>query len=173
MSIENSAENIQDDITMEFPCITIENDGKKIFSWEDDGFKKPPTDRAFAIQTEDMQPDFLPLLFQINSVDEKSVEASKRLWELPMYNPEVYEVLVNTGLEIVEEVNNIFFTDKTPISVFSKIVEIEGSSYRITYMSDKVNWVEGTSMRDNYAKRIKDRNSEDKRGTTNLFKRTI
>lgn len=163
MSIENSAENIQSDITLEFPCITIENDEKKIFSWEDDGFKKLPTDRAFAIQTEDMQSDSLPLLFQINSVDEKSVEASKRLWKLPMYNPEVYEVLVSTGLGIVEEVNNIFFTDKTPISIFSKTVEIESNYYRITYISDKVNWVDGTSMRDNYAKRIKERSIARKR----------
>lgn len=173
MSIENSGENMQNDITMEFPSITIENDEKKIFSWEDDGFKKPPTDRAFAIQTEDMQPNSLPLLFQISSIGEKSVEASKRLWELPMYNPEVYKVLVSTGLGIVEEVDNIFFTDKTPIFVFSKIVEIEGNSYRITYMSDKVDWVEGISMRDNYAKRIKERNTEDKRGTTNLLKRIL
>ena len=161
MSIENSGENMQNDITMEFPCITIENDEDKIFSWEDsNGFEKLPTDRAFAIQTEDMQPNSLPLLFQINSVDDKSVEASKRLWKLPMYNPEVYKVLVSTGLGIVEEVDNIFFTDKTPISVFSKIVKIEGSYYRITYMSDKVNWVDGISMRDSYAKRIKERSSK-------------
>jgi len=163
MSIENSAENIQDDPTMEFPCIPVENDeGKIIFSWEGNRPEKLPTDRAFAIQTEDMQPNSLPYLFQITCVDGKNVEASERLWKLHMHDPEVYEVLVSTGLRIVEEVDNIFFTDKTPISVFSKIIEIEGNDYMITYMSDKVNWVEGISMRDNYAKRIKDRNTEDK-----------
>lgn len=163
MSIENSAENIQDDVTTEFPCIPVENDKDKnkiIFSWEDNRPKKLPTDRAFAIQTEDMQPSYLPYLFQITSVDEKSVKASERLWKLHMYNPEVYKVLVSTGLGIVEEVDNIFFTDKTPISVFSKFVKIEGDYYMITYMSDKVNWVEGISMRDNYAKRIKERSSK-------------
>jgi hypothetical protein len=93
MSIENSAENIQDDITMEFPCITIENDGKKIFSWEDDGFKKPPTDRAFAYKQKICSQTSC-LTISKKQCDEKSVEASKRLWVLPMYNPEVYEVLV-------------------------------------------------------------------------------
>ena len=146
MSIENNAENIQDDVTMEFPCITVENDKNTIFSWEDDGLKKPSSDRAFAIQTENMPSNSLPLLFQITNVNEKSAEASKRLWKLHMCNPEVYEVLVSTGLGIVEEVNTIFFTDKTPISAFSKVVKIENDYYRITYMPESVKLIDGTSM---------------------------
>ena len=163
MSIENNAENIQDDVTMEFPCITVENDKNTIFSWEDDGLKKPSSDRAFAIQTENMPSNSLPLLFQITNVNEKSAEASKRLWKLHMCNPEVYEVLVSTGLGIVEEVNTIFFTDKTPISAFSKVVKIENDYYRITYMPENIKLIEGTSMRDNYAKRIKERAEEKRR----------
>ena len=154
MSIENNAENIQDDVTMEFPCITVENDKNTIFSWVDDGLKKPSSDRAFAIQTENMPSNSLPLLFQITNVNEKSAEASKRLWKLHMCNPEVYEVLVSTGLGIVEEVNTIFFTDKTPISAFSKVVKIENDYYRITYMPESVKLIDGTSMRDNYVNRI-------------------
>ncbi|GEM_PF-7038423 len=89
MSIENSGENIMDDITLEFPCIAVNTEYGEgiIFSWEDNGLQRYPSDRAFAVQT---SKDSLPLLFQLNDKNSKSYEASQRLWNTHMFKPEVY-----------------------------------------------------------------------------------
>jgi len=163
MSIENNAENIEDNPIMDFPCtiVRIEGDKDISFSWEDNGLERYPSDRAFAIQ-EGMSENSSLYLFQLADKDSKGSRANRELWNIRLYDPKVYSVLINAGLEIVNKVNNIFPTKEIPISVLCNEVIINDKAYVITYMSPDI-CIAGISMRDNYAKRIKERAEEKRR----------
>jgi len=170
MSIENNAENIEDDPIMDFPCtiVRIEGDKDISFSWEDNGLERYPSDRAFAIQ-EGMSENSSPYLFQLVNKDSKGSRANRELWNIRLYDPRVYSVLINVGLEIVNKVNNISPNEdkEIPISVLCNEVIINDKAYVLTYMSSDV-CIAGISMRDNYLKRIKER-AEERRRKKHLF----
>lgn len=165
MSIEDNYENYEIDVTAKFPAFLIDNneEGYTLFSWEDEkGFEKIPSDRAFTIEGKGLSDDDESLLFQLSYKEGKSSQANRDLWDIPINKKEVYEELVKKGLEIVKEVASS--DDKIAISSFSKEVLLDGKTYVVTYMAAN-KYIAGISMRDNYVRRIKERDSKRKIAT--------
>ena len=170
MFSENSAENNIDDVTDKFPSVLVELEKDKDygyerikFSWEDKNFlnHNKSYDRAFSMIPDDTLNNSLPALFQLTSKENKSAEGNQELWDLEMYRDEIYEVLIDNGLEILKNISKEYLTTQTPVSMFSKDVIIKNKPYVITYMSPEI-YIAGVSMRDNYVKRIMSRRVEKK-----------